>query len=66
MPGNQQSSRRPRLSRLGSFAAIVLIFAFATVLVLAMLLGAFFVAIGVIALAVPTALIAKLTQARLR
>jgi hypothetical protein len=45
---------------------IVLIFAFASVAVLAILLGAFFVAIAVIALAIPAALIARLIKVRHR
>jgi len=62
MSDDRQSSRRP--ARRASLATIVLVFGFASIVVLAILMGAFFVAIGVIALAVPAALIAKLAKGR--
>jgi hypothetical protein len=62
MSDDRQSPRRP--ARPGSLITIVLVFGFASIVVLAILLGAFFVAIGMIALAVPAALIAKLAKRR--
>ena len=61
---DRQSPRRPARGRIGSLTTIVLVFGFASIVVLAILLGAFFVAIGIIALAVPAALIAKFVKAR--
>ena len=66
MSADQENPRRPVRSRIGSLTTTVLVFAFATVVVLAILMGAFFVALGVVALAIPTALIAKLALARRR
>jgi hypothetical protein len=64
MSDDRQSPRRPARGGIGSLTTIVLVFGFASIVGLAILLGAFFVAIGVIALAVPAALIAKLAKAR--
>jgi hypothetical protein len=65
MSDNRHDAPRSAPSR-GSLITIVLVFAFATIVVLAILLGAFFVAIGVTALAIPAALAARLMQARHR
>jgi hypothetical protein len=65
MSNNRHNAPRPAPSR-GSLITIVLVFAFASIVVLAILLGAFFVAIGVTALAIPAALVARLMQVRHR
>ena len=64
MSDDRHSPRRPARFHIGSLTTIVLVFAFASVVVLAILLGAFFVAIGVTALAIPAALAARLIKVR--
>jgi hypothetical protein len=66
MSDNRQNAPRSAPSRAGSLITIVLVFAFASIVVLAILLGAFFVAISVTALAIPAALVARFLQARHR
>jgi uncharacterized membrane protein YoaK (UPF0700 family) len=66
MPDNRHNAPRSARSSTGSLITIVLVFAFASIVVLAILLGAFFVAISVTALAIPAALVARLMQARRR
>jgi hypothetical protein len=63
MSDNRHNASRSAPPR-GSLITIVLVFAFASIVVLAILLGAFFVAIGVTAVAIPAALVARLMQAR--
>ena len=55
---------RAGVFRIGSLTTIVLVFSLLSVVVLAILLGALFVAIGVVVVAVPAALIAGLSKAR--
>jgi hypothetical protein len=64
MSDNGHDSPRSAPTRTGSLITIVLVFAFASIVVLAILLGAFFVAISVTALAIPAALVARLIKAR--
>jgi hypothetical protein len=49
-------------ARIGSLTIIVLVFSLVSMVVLAILLGALFVAIGVVALVVPAALIAGFSK----
>ena len=64
MSDDRHIPHRPARSGVGSLTTIVLVFGLATIVVLAILLGAFFVAVGVVALAIPAALIAKLAKSR--
>jgi uncharacterized membrane protein YoaK (UPF0700 family) len=66
MTDNRHNAPHSPPSRTKSLITIVLVFAFASIVVLAILLGAFFVAITMIALAIPAALIARLMNTRRR
>jgi hypothetical protein len=61
---NDEPRRRTAVTSFGSVTTIVLVFAFVSIVVLAILLGALFVAIGVVAVVVPAALIAGISKAR--
>jgi hypothetical protein len=66
MPHDQE--RAPSTSRLTgrSFVAIMFVFAFMTIVVIGILLGALTVTIGVVLLLVPAAVVAKLVKTRRR
>jgi Flp pilus assembly protein TadB len=61
---DQSGEAVPPSRRTGSLAMIVLVFGLLTIVVLAILLGALFVAIGVVVLAVPAAFIARMLRRR--
>jgi hypothetical protein len=66
MPHDEERARStPRLTG-GSLLAIMLVFAFMTIVVVAILLGALTVTIGVVLLVVPAAVIARLAGTRRR
>jgi hypothetical protein len=62
MSNDEASRGRTAGASIGSLTMIVLVFSLATVVVLAILLGALFVAIGVMALLVPAALVAGFSK----
>ena len=57
-------ARSPSRPKGGSLIAIVLVFGFMTIVVVAILLGALTITIGVVLLVVPAAMIARLAKTR--
>jgi hypothetical protein len=64
MPDDERSRERTASARIGSLTTIVLVFSLVSIVVFAILLGALFVAIGVVVVAVPAALFAGFSKAR--
>jgi Flp pilus assembly protein TadB len=64
MPHDQERVRKTSRLTGGSLIAIMLVFGFMTIVVVAILLGALTITIGVVLLVVPAAVIARLARTR--